>query len=201
MGSSQGLRLLGKARQGRAMGDRERQRIERCCGRESAVAAATAPESGLRSYPENLPVSQRAEDIRALIEKHQVVVIAGETGSGKTTQLPKICLEAGCGQRGLIGHTQPRRIAARSVSARLIEEMGAQASRYVGYQVRFTDTTSDEALIKVMTDGILLAEVVMTVFSTAMTPSLSMRRMSVASISISCLGISNSCCQSVRTCG
>ncbi|QSP93718.1 ATP-dependent RNA helicase HrpA [Marinobacter salinisoli] len=110
-------------------------------------------------YPEGLPVSERVDDIRAAIDQHQVVIIAGETGSGKTTQIPKICLDGGRGIRGLIGHTQPRRIAARSVATRISEELGEQIGQQVGYQVRFTDATSDQTRVKVMTDGILLAEV------------------------------------------
>ncbi|WP_148862620.1 ATP-dependent RNA helicase HrpA [Marinobacter fonticola] len=110
-------------------------------------------------YPDGLPVSERVADIREAIDNHQVVIVAGETGSGKTTQIPKICLEAGRGTRGLIGHTQPRRIAARSVSSRIAEEIGEPVGGRIGYQVRFTDVTSDDSLVKVMTDGILLAEV------------------------------------------
>ena len=110
-------------------------------------------------YPEQLPVSQRASDIVKAINEHQVVIVAGETGSGKTTQLPKICLEAGLGRKGLIGHTQPRRLAARTVSQRIAEEMHVEMGGVVGYQVRFTDQASDETLVKVMTDGILLSEI------------------------------------------
>ncbi|WP_372997935.1 ATP-dependent RNA helicase HrpA [Marinobacter sp.] len=111
------------------------------------------------SFPEGLPVSERVDDIREAIENHQVVIIAGETGSGKTTQIPKICMNSGRGIRGLIGHTQPRRIAARSVAARIAEEIGEQTGQQIGYQVRFTDNTSEQSRVKVMTDGILLAEV------------------------------------------
>ena len=111
------------------------------------------------SFPAGLPVSDRVDDISAAIEKHQVVIIAGETGSGKTTQIPKICLNQGRGLRGLIGHTQPRRIAARSVSSRIAEELGEQVGQQIGYQVRFTDNTSESSRVKVMTDGILLAEI------------------------------------------
>ncbi|WP_413468724.1 ATP-dependent RNA helicase HrpA [Marinobacter sp.] len=111
------------------------------------------------SHPAGLPVTDRVDDIRAALEKHQVVIVAGETGSGKTTQIPKLCLNAGRGVRGLIGHTQPRRIAARSVASRIAEEMGEAPGEQVGYQVRFTDTTSEQSRIKVMTDGILLAEI------------------------------------------
>jgi ATP-dependent helicase HrpA len=109
------------------------------------------------NYPA-LPVADRKDEIKEAISKHQVVVIAGETGSGKTTQLPKICLELGYGARGLIGHTQPRRLAARTVATRIAEELGSQVGAKVGYQVRFTDLVSDDSLIKLMTDGILLAE-------------------------------------------
>jgi ATP-dependent helicase HrpA len=111
------------------------------------------------SFPDGLPVSERVDDIRDAIEQNQVVIIAGETGSGKTTQIPKICMNSGRGIRGLIGHTQPRRIAARSVAGRIAEELGEQTGQQIGYQVRFTDTTSDQSRVKVMTDGILLAEV------------------------------------------
>jgi ATP-dependent helicase HrpA len=108
-------------------------------------------------YPD-LPVVARKDDIAAAIRDHQVVVVAGETGSGKTTQLPKICLEVGRGREGLIGHTQPRRIAARSVAERIAEELAVPLGGAIGYQVRFTDTSSDSTLVKVMTDGILLNE-------------------------------------------
>jgi ATP-dependent helicase HrpA len=110
------------------------------------------------SYPAELPVSQRKAELAAAISEHQVVIIAGETGSGKTTQLPKICLELGRGIRGQIGHTQPRRIAARTVAARIAAELGTELGTTVGYKVRFADTASDGTLIKVMTDGILLTE-------------------------------------------
>jgi len=111
------------------------------------------------SYPDNLPVSERRADIAAAIRDHQVVIVAGDTGSGKTTQLPKICLELGLGVRGLIGHTQPRRLAARAVASRIAEELAVPLGGVVGYQVRFTDSTSADTLIKLMTDGILLAEI------------------------------------------
>src|SRR6516165_7176330 len=110
------------------------------------------------SYPPQLPVSQRKDDIAAAIRDNQVVIVAGETGSGKTTQLPKICLELGRGVTGQIGHTQPRRIAARTVAERIADELGTEIGTAVGHKVRFTDKSSDSTLVKVMTDGILLAE-------------------------------------------
>jgi len=110
------------------------------------------------AYPPDLPVAQRADEIAKAIREHPVVIVCGETGSGKTTQLPKICLEAGRGERGLIGHTQPRRIAARAVASRIAQELGQSVGDAVGYKVRFTDHTQPDAFIKLMTDGILLAE-------------------------------------------
>ncbi|KGN29868.1 ATP-dependent helicase [Knoellia sinensis KCTC 19936] len=126
---------------------------------QPADAAARRPvDPAQLHYPEQLPVVERRDDILAAIRDHQVVVIAGETGSGKTTQLPKMCLELGLGSNGQIGHTQPRRIAARSVADRIAEEMQVELGDLVGYQVRFTDHSSDRTRVKVMTDGILLAE-------------------------------------------
>ncbi|MGA7984655.1 MAG: ATP-dependent RNA helicase HrpA [Burkholderiales bacterium] len=110
------------------------------------------------SFDPALPVSARREEIRAAIERNQVVIVCGETGSGKTTQLPKILLEMGRAAAGLIGHTQPRRIAARSVAARIAEELGSELGAVVGYKVRFQDRLGPDALVKLMTDGILLAE-------------------------------------------
>jgi ATP-dependent helicase HrpA len=110
------------------------------------------------TYPAELPVSQLKDDIAAAIRDHQVVIIAGETGSGKTTQIPKICLELGRGVAGQIGHTQPRRLAARTVAERIAEELRTPLGEAVGYKVRFTDKSADDTLIKVMTDGILLTE-------------------------------------------
>ncbi len=109
-------------------------------------------------YPEELPVSARREEIAAAIRENQVVVVCGETGSGKTTQLPKICLEMGRGVAGMIGHTQPRRIAARSVAGRIAEELGTKSGEAVAYKIRFSDNVSERTYIKLMTDGILLAE-------------------------------------------
>jgi ATP-dependent helicase HrpA len=111
------------------------------------------------SYPEALPISEKRSEIAAAIKNNQIVVIAGETGSGKTTQIPKICLDLGLGARGLIGHTQPRRLAARAVATRIAEELGQGLGQSVGYQVRFDDVSSERTLVKLMTDGILLSEI------------------------------------------
>ncbi len=111
------------------------------------------------SYPQNLPVSQKKDDIFNAIRDHQVVIVAGETGSGKTTQIPKICMELGRGIKGVIGHTQPRRLAARTVANRIADELDTTLGNTVGYKVRFTDQVGDNTLVKLMTDGILLAEI------------------------------------------
>ncbi|MFI9052637.1 ATP-dependent RNA helicase HrpA [Streptomyces sp. NPDC053427] len=121
-----------------------------------AQRRAAVPEI---TYPEELPVSQKKDDILAAIRDHQVVIVAGETGSGKTTQIPKICMELGRGVRGLIGHTQPRRIAARTVAERVAEELRTPLGEAVGWKVRFTDQVGGDTLVKLMTDGILLAEI------------------------------------------
>ncbi|KAK1180458.1 ATP-dependent RNA helicase HrpA [Streptomyces sp. NBS 14/10] len=123
----------------------------RVADRRAAVPAVT--------YPEELPVSQKKDDILAAVRDHQVVIVAGETGSGKTTQIPKICLELGRGVKGLIGHTQPRRIAARTVAERIAEELRSPLGESVGWKVRFTDQVSQDTHVKLMTDGILLAEI------------------------------------------
>nr|WP_062334391.1 ATP-dependent RNA helicase HrpA [Herbidospora sakaeratensis] len=124
---------------------------------EARVAARREARPAI-GYPAQLPVSQRRDDLLAAIRDHQVVIVAGETGSGKTTQLPKICLELGRGVQGQIGHTQPRRLAARTVAERIAEELDIELGEAVGYKVRFTDHSSDNTLVKLMTDGILLAE-------------------------------------------
>ncbi|HEX9064463.1 MAG TPA: ATP-dependent RNA helicase HrpA [Streptosporangiaceae bacterium] len=130
----------------------------------TAVDAAAARVQARRDsvpvirYPAELPVSQRKDEIAAAIRDHQVVIVAGETGSGKTTQIPKICLELGRGVTGQIGHTQPRRLAARTVAERIAEETGTELGTAIGYKVRFTDRSSDDTLVKLMTDGILLTE-------------------------------------------
>ncbi|MGH8106518.1 MAG: DEAD/DEAH box helicase, partial [Arenimonas sp.] len=123
---------------------------------EKAQRALLAPTP---TFDADLPVAREAEKIIELIQKHQVVVLAGETGSGKTTQLPKLCLAAGRGQAGMIGCTQPRRIAARAVARRVAEELKVPMGAAVGYQVRFTEQVGDNTYIKFMTDGILLAEI------------------------------------------
>ena len=110
-------------------------------------------------FPTELPVSDRRQEIAEAIKHNQVVVVSGETGSGKTTQLPKICLELGRGRGALIGHTQPRRIAARSVATRIASELGEDLGKTIGFQVRFTDVVSSKTMVKLMTDGILLAEI------------------------------------------
>jgi ATP-dependent helicase HrpA len=122
-------------------------------------AQARQQQKPVIEYPQDLPIVQKRADIAEAILKNQVVVIAGETGSGKTTQLPKICLDIGRGINGMIGHTQPRRLAARMVATRVAEELKTSLGAMVGYQVRFTDQVSDGTFIKLMTDGILLAEI------------------------------------------
>lgn len=111
------------------------------------------------TYPDNLPIVSMREEIIDSIKAHQVVIICGETGSGKTTQLPKMCIEAGRGAGGFIGHTQPRRIAARSVASRIAEELGSSVGAAVGFKIRFSDNVGSDSIIKLMTDGILLAEI------------------------------------------
>lgn len=159
-----GLTLRDAARIGRrlknlrgASPEKLRQLADQVAAAHRVVAARQAAVPTI-TYPD-LPVSQRHQEIAEAIRTHQVVVIAGETGSGKTTQLPKICLEAGRGIRGTIGHTQPRRLAARTVAQRIADELGSPLGDTVGYTVRFTDQVSDRTLIKLMTDGILLAEI------------------------------------------
>ncbi|MCI3931631.1 ATP-dependent RNA helicase HrpA [Streptomyces sp. AN091965] len=127
------------------------QAATRMAGRADGVPAIT--------YPEQLPVSQKKDAILEAIRDHQVVIVAGETGSGKTTQIPKICLELGRGVRGLIGHTQPRRLAARTVAERVADELNTPLGEAVGWKVRFTDQVSGNTYVKLMTDGILLAEI------------------------------------------
>ncbi|WP_345827584.1 ATP-dependent RNA helicase HrpA [Erwinia sp. HDF1-3R] len=125
---------------------------------EQKIAQRRAATPAIR-YPEDLPVSQKKDEIAEAIRHHQVVIVAGETGSGKTTQLPKICMELGRGITGLIGHTQPRRLAARTVADRIADELETTLGGCIGYKVRFNDKVSDTTQVKLMTDGILLAEV------------------------------------------
>ncbi|MCQ0024859.1 ATP-dependent RNA helicase HrpA [Streptomyces somaliensis DSM 40738] len=130
---------------------------------EAAKAAARTAERASRvpevTYPEQLPVSRKKDEILEAVRDHQVVIVAGETGSGKTTQIPKICLELGRGVRGMIGHTQPRRIAARTVAERVAQELRTPLGEAVGWKVRFTDQVGPDTFVKLMTDGILLAEI------------------------------------------
>ncbi len=149
----------------KAAGLRDTAAREQALGQVNAEieAAAARVEARRRavpavSYPPELPVSQLKDKIAEVIRDHQVVIIAGETGSGKTTQLPKICLELGRGITGQIGHTQPRRIAARTVAERIAAELGTELGAAIGYKVRFSDHSSDDTVVKLMTDGILLAE-------------------------------------------
>lgn len=146
-------RRLHKARSPKALGA-----IESDILRATALVDARAEQIPDITYPATLPVSARREDIAAAIRDNQVVIIAGETGSGKTTQIPKICLELGRGRRGLIGHTQPRRLAARTVAERIADELGQKIGDTVGYAIRFDDRVSASTAVKLMTDGILLAE-------------------------------------------
>ncbi|WP_160154411.1 ATP-dependent RNA helicase HrpA [Microbulbifer sp. ALW1] len=139
--------------------DRMIAQLEKQLAESVALAEARRAKLPKVEWPEGLPVVARREEIAELIAANQVVVVAGETGSGKTTQLPKICLELGRGIFGQIGHTQPRRIAARTVANRIAEELGQPLGKSVGYQVRFTDQSTEHTHIKLMTDGILLAEI------------------------------------------
>ncbi|ALK98445.1 ATP-dependent RNA helicase HrpA [Massilia sp. WG5] len=156
----------GEGAQERKSGDREQrrprdegrkeqpQRKEQQTGRKPPVRTPLPPIV----FPEDLPVSGRRREIAEALTKHQVIIVSGETGSGKTTQLPKICLELGRGEKGMIGHTQPRRIAASSTAKRIAHELGTPLGEHVGYKVRFNDTLQPGAWVKLMTDGILLAE-------------------------------------------
>src|ERR1700682_5930926 len=168
-------RLLAEAREGMAVDQvslarsierlRRRRAVPAEIERVARAVAASRDRVSRRAqrvprivYPPELPVSARRDDIAAAMRAHQTIIVCGETGSGKTTQLPKICLEHGRGVRGLIGHTQPRRIAARSVAPRIAQELATPLGEVVGYKVRFSNQTRPDAYIKLMTDGILLAE-------------------------------------------
>lgn len=138
--------------------EKEREKLRERIEASVKRAEARAQRKPTCTFPADLPVNQHRDEITQLIQDHQVVIVCGETGSGKSTQLPKICLEAGRGVYGMIGHTQPRRIAARSVGARVAEELGVKLGAEVGFKIRFSDQTTDKTYIKLMTDGILLAE-------------------------------------------
>ncbi|MEP7208381.1 MAG: ATP-dependent helicase, partial [Casimicrobiaceae bacterium] len=147
-------RRLDRARRGRTRtSPAEWDKLSAAIAGSAERRRARAARRPAIDYPPDLPVSQRATDIAAAIRAHQVVIVAGATGSGKTTQLPKICLAIGRGERGLIGHTQPRRIAARAVATRIAQELGSEIGPLVGYKVRFTDHTRPDAFVKLMTDG------------------------------------------------
>ncbi|MEA2279784.1 MAG: ATP-dependent helicase HrpA, partial [Solirubrobacteraceae bacterium] len=134
-------------------------RIERDVGQAEARVARRRAAVPAVSYPPQLPVTAHREQLLAAIRDHQVVVVAGETGSGKTTQLPKLCLELGRGVRGMIGHTQPRRLAARTVAERIADELDVELGEAIGYSVRFTDRSREDTLVRLLTDGLLLAEI------------------------------------------
>ncbi|MEU3921771.1 ATP-dependent RNA helicase HrpA [Streptomyces sp. NPDC029004] len=151
----EGARRIRKPEARQAVLDEIATEAERSSAR-TALRASRVPEV---TYPEQLPVSQKKDVILEAIRDHQVVIVAGETGSGKTTQIPKICLELGRGVRGMIGHTQPRRIAARTVAERVAEELRTPLGEAVGWKVRFTDQVGGDTFVKLMTDGILLAEI------------------------------------------
>ncbi|MEU5975531.1 ATP-dependent RNA helicase HrpA [Streptomyces sp. NPDC047315] len=152
----EGARRIRKPEARQAVLDEIAVEAEKAAARTGA-RAARVPDV---TYPQQLPVSQKKDEILAAIRDHQVVIVAGETGSGKTTQIPKICLELGRGVRGMIGHTQPRRIAARTVAERIADELRTPLGEAVGWKVRFTDQVDQDAtFVKLMTDGILLAEI------------------------------------------
>lgn len=150
-----GRRLDRLAREGRPGGIEAVGRLVARAERRAAARLARLPEGRLDG---SLPIAARAGEIEEAIRSHRVVIVCGETGSGKSTQLPSICLRAGRGRRGLIGHTQPRRIAARTIAARVASELGVGLGREVGFKVRFDDATHPDTFVKVMTDGVLLAE-------------------------------------------
>ncbi|HEX4147340.1 MAG TPA: ATP-dependent RNA helicase HrpA, partial [Pirellulales bacterium] len=152
------LRAIEQAQQAGKPSDRSLQRFHDELARSRALRLARLNGRPRVTFPEELPISSRRNEIGRAIEQHQVIVVCGETGSGKSTQLPKICLELGRGLEGMIGHTQPRRIAARSVAARIAEELSSPLGSDVGFKIRFTDATNPRTYIKLMTDGILLAE-------------------------------------------
>jgi len=133
-------------------------RIAKQIESSSAVLSSRRSRTHQINYDEALPITAHVDELKSLIEAHQVVVVCGETGSGKSTQLPKICLDMGRGVEGVIAHTQPRRLAARTLSTRIAEELKSPPGTLVGYRVRFTDETGPDTAIKLLTDGMLLAE-------------------------------------------
>ncbi len=158
LGSPDEHRDRGKRRDGARGRDGRLEQVREQIERSVARAERRQARVPMVTYDEELPVCQRRDELAEAIGRHQVVVVCGETGSGKSTQLPKICLELGRGVKGLIGHTQPRRIAARSVATRIADELGSSLGQVVGFKIRFAESTSPNTLIKLMTDGILLAE-------------------------------------------
>ncbi|MFT4712458.1 MAG: ATP-dependent helicase HrpA [Candidatus Azotimanducaceae bacterium] len=152
------FRLQQKLKGRRSKNDKDNSKQGSLLTKSIALAEKRLAQLPKPTFPENLPVSQRLKELQTAISENQVIIVAGETGSGKTTQLPKICLSLGRGVYGAIGHTQPRRVAARTVAHRIAEELNVSLGKSVGYQVRFTDQSTEESHIKVMTDGILLAE-------------------------------------------
>ena len=150
---------LAKRQQDGLPSDRMVNEVDAMIEKSSTLYQARAARMPTITYDESLPVAARADEIIKAIQDNQVIIIAGETGSGKTTQLPKMCLQAGRGIAGVIGHTQPRRLAARSVAERISDELQVSLGEQVGFQVRFSDESTEETLIKLMTDGILLAEI------------------------------------------
>ncbi|HEX7048166.1 MAG TPA: ATP-dependent RNA helicase HrpA [Gammaproteobacteria bacterium] len=137
---------------------KERERFDTLLAKSKARVEQRRANLPQPSFPDELPVSHRLDDIAAALEKHQVIVVCGETGSGKSTQLPKLMLKLGRGTRGLIAHTQPRRVAARAIARRLSEEMNTELGKEVGFKIRFSDHVSHDTYVKVLTDGMLLAE-------------------------------------------
>lgn len=152
------LRNIEQAARRRQPTERQREKLARDLERSVTTRSRRAANRPVLDFHFDLPILARRDEIAEAIRHHQVVVICGETGSGKSTQLPKICLDIGRGVGGLIGHTQPRRVAARTIAARLAEELKSSIGEHVGFQIRFADTTQPQTFIKLMTDGILLAE-------------------------------------------
>ena len=161
MAAAREFTRLARRKAGPLTADKMRVRLDRLEKRLQASADRRTRRRQNRptfSYNEDLPITAKKDAIIRAIQQHPVIIVSGETGSGKTTQLPKFCLAAGRGIDGIIGHTQPRRIAAMTVARRIAEEFGQKLGRAVGFKIRFKDRTSKNAYLKIMTDGILLAE-------------------------------------------